>query len=157
MLGQGGLDLDRRDPHALDLEGIGLASGEPEEAFFVEIEVVAGADPRADEGLTRFLELAPIEEARGIALHPGLADHVRLRDVVSVRTDEADLVAEHGLAEAAAFGLFGPVRDPFVGNLGTADRIQDVQSERSVKPLEDLGWNFLRRAHHHLDRVEIRR
>src|SRR5207245_2139694 len=96
------LDIDRSDPEALDLEHVVVAAREPEEAVLVEIEIVAGARPFADEGLARFVVFAPIEEARGLALDPGFARHVGLCHVALAGRDQANLVAEHWLAETAA-------------------------------------------------------
>src|SRR5258708_4044911 len=92
----------RRDPEVLELEHVVVAARELEEAVLVEIEIVAGARPLADEGLARFVVFTPVEEARGLALDPGFARHVGLCHVAMVGRHEADLVAEYRLADACA-------------------------------------------------------
>src|SRR5260370_18261183 len=156
MAGESLFDLDRLVTQAIAFEHVVVAAREPEEAVLVEIEIVAGARPLADERLARFVVFTPVEEARGLALDPGFARHVGLGPVAVLGRHDADLVAEYRLAEAAALEFLLAIGDPLVGDLGAADRVEQLNAKLFVKAGKDFRRDFFRGAGDEIERGKIR-
>src|SRR5581483_3228895 len=95
--GQCGLDVERRYPHAADLEHVVCTAAVVQVTLLVAKILVSRICPFADKSTSALGSLIPVTFARGRASHDKLADDA-CRLLVAVFIDDLDIVSRHRLA-----------------------------------------------------------
>ncbi|MCY1293744.1 hypothetical protein D9M70_430120 [compost metagenome] len=139
---QRGLDLERRDVDAADLEHVVAAPCIGVVAVGITQVLVAAARPFADEGVAGLVAIAPVHQRRARSLDVEVADLARRRGLATF-VQQFQFVAGHGLARGAVAHLAGPVRQEDMQHFRGADAIQDVAAEMRQETLADIARQCL--------------
>ena len=120
-----GLDLERRHPHAVDLEHVVGAAAAIVIALGIAHELVARVGPFAREGAAALGALVPVAFAGRGAAHDEFAD-LAVRQLAAAVVDDLELVAGHRLAGRAVAHVVRPVAQEGLQHLGRAEPVEHV-------------------------------
>src|SRR5690606_37121824 len=107
--------------------------------------LVAGARPRAAEGVARLVAAAPVHERGARPVHVEVAD-LADADRTAVLAAQLDLVAVDRRARRAVADVAGAVGDEHVQHLGRADAVDDRAAVALGEALADLARERLARG-----------
>src|SRR5207237_1459412 len=147
------LDLQGRDPEALDLEQVVAAPLEPVVAFRVAPVEVARAHPPASHRRGGLLRLLPVARARTLPPDEKAA-RARAFDLAARVIQELRLVAGDFAPAAPRPYVFAPVREEHVQHLGRADAVEDVETGQPLPLAVDSFGKLLARGDAELERPD---
>src|SRR5215471_2185627 len=129
MRNEGRLDLERRYPHAVDLEHVVGAPAVVIVAVGVAQILVAGMRPFADEGAAALRALVPVAFAIG--------------ELALVLVDDLHVVPRHRLAGRSVADVAGPVAQKGLQHFGRAEPIENVDADDRAPAFAEMGGQRL--------------
>src|SRR2546423_13889545 len=138
MFKERGLDLDRRDPKAADLDHVVGAALLTVEAILVRAVAVPGEEPLAQDRAFRLFVLRPVKGQGAVAFDVEITGFAFLYGLALV-VEDLQLIPGHGLAAGPGLDLVQPVRAIDVEHLGRADAVEDGQAVSVLPATPHLG------------------
>src|SRR5262249_48493124 len=142
MRNEGRLDLERRYPHAVDLEHVVGAPAVVIVAVGVAQIIVAGMRPFADEGAAALRALVPVAFAGGGPAHHELAD-LAIGELAPVLVDDLHVVPLHRLAGRSVADVAGPVAQKGLQHFGRAEPTPNVDAYDRAPAFAEMGGQRL--------------
>src|SRR5215472_14031141 len=136
------LDLERRYPHAVDLEHVVGAPAVVIVAVGVAQILVAGMGPFADEGAAALRALVPVAFAGGGPAHHELAD-LAISELAPVLVDDLHVVSRHRLAGRSVADVAGPVAQKGLQHFGRAESVENVDADDRAPAFAEMGGQRL--------------
>src|SRR6202022_851689 len=152
MRDERGLDLERRHPHAIDLEHIIGAPAVMMVACMVADIFIPGIGPFAHERSPVLYALIPVAFRRRRAAHNELSD-LACRQLVTVLIDDLDVIARHRLAGRSIADIAGTVAQKRLQHLGRAETVENVHAHDRAPALAKVGGQRLARRDAQLQAV----
>src|SRR5206468_9516426 len=140
------LDFDRADPDSTHLQHVVRAAGIPVIALRIAVELIAGSDPVAFDGVFRPFVFVPVVGAGAVTLDQQVA-HRPVRHIRARLINDLSLVARYELAARPRSDPAGPIRDENMEDLGAADPVENLQAETVLEALVKRLRERLTRGH----------